>query len=172
LISDEMKYRLWILLNQASCALTRQRDIELKKYGFSVEESGILHVIQIAGGNATPAKIARYIIRKPNSVSRIVSRMEKKGLVRKSNDSKLKNQVRITLTDKGYQAYKNSTKKRSIIKVMSCLPEETQQRLFTDLMKLRDKALKDIGINNGVPYPQKSETANVARKAKRKKTTT
>ena len=49
--------------------------------------------------------IARYIFRKPNSVTLMVDRMTKDGLVERIRDLKDRRAIRIVITEKGESAY-------------------------------------------------------------------
>jgi len=73
--------------------------------------------------------------------------------VRKTKDLHKKNLVRVSLTGKGEQAYNQSTKIESIHKIMSSLSEEEHQRLDLYLKTLRDRALKELGIDHKPPFP-------------------
>ena len=80
----------------------------------------------------------------------ILSRMEKQGLVKKVKDLDRKNLVRVCLTDKGRQVYHEAVKRETIVKILSCLSETEGQQLASSLKRLRDKALKDLGIEDRV----------------------
>ena len=79
--------------------------------------------------------------------------MEKQGLVKKVKDLDRKNLVRITLTEEGHQAYRESIKRESIHRIMSSLSEEERQQLKSSLLKLRDTALEEPQIESKPPYP-------------------
>jgi len=76
-----------------------------------------------------------------------------KALLRKAKDLKRKNLIRVSLTEKGQQAYYQSTKLETIHGIMSSLSEEECQRLSPCLEILRDKALKQLGIEQKPPFP-------------------
>ena len=150
----EQSYNLWVLLSQTRNAILRVRQKELDRSNISVAQVAILFAIQSIGDRATPAEIARCILRTPHSVSVVLSRMEKKGLVRKVKDLDRKNQVRVMLTEKGLKAIDHqSSKPESILRIMSDLSEEERQQLSLYLQKLRDKALKELGVEFKIPFP-------------------
>jgi len=80
--------------------------------------------------------------------------MEREGLVRKVKDLDRKNLVRVAITEKGHQVYRQSTKIESIRKVLSSLSKEEQQQLMSYLETLRDKALEELGVKSKPPFPQ------------------
>ena len=71
--------------------------------------------------------------------------MEKGGFVKKTSGfGKKKNEVHISLTKKGEQAYNYSLNRSSIQEVMSCFTKDECRQLNALLMKLRDKGLQDL----------------------------
>jgi len=148
-------YNLWVLLHQTTDAVLRARQKELDQFGISVIEVGVLVVIQAIGEKATPAEISRRIFREPHTVSALLNRMEKRGLLRKTNDLGRKNLVRVSITEKGRQAYDKSTRRKSIHKIMSSLSEEERQQLGSCLEKLQNKAFKELIVEyKPPPLPQ------------------
>ena len=142
----DQDYSLWVLLNQARDAVRKARQDEVKQYNISVSRAAVLSAIEVIGHQATPAEISRRLFRKSNSVSDLLSRMEKAGLVRQVKDLDRKNLVRVELTAKGREAYNQSTKRQSIHQIMSSLSEEERQQLISSLRTLRDKALKRLAL--------------------------
>lgn len=145
--------KLWTLLRQARDAIQKAREKELRKQGISSRQAAILHIIETIGDRATPAEIARWQFREAHSVSGILSRMEKDGLVKKTKDMEPRNLVRITVTPRGRRALAQTTKRESFHRIMSYLTDEERQDLITKLERLRDEALKELGIVHKIPYP-------------------
>ncbi len=150
--------QLWVLVFQTRDLIFKLRQRELHQYRISVEEAAALGVLNAIGDKATPAIVARWMIREHHSVLGIVSRMEKRGLVKKTKDLERKNIVRISLTEKGRQALEQSTKRESIHEIMSHLTEDERRELRLLLEKLRRLALKDLGIEQEPPFPRASGT--------------
>jgi len=147
--SVDLNY-LWMMLHQARDAIFKLREKELNKFGISTPNAEILFTIETIGYRATPTEISRHLLREFHSVSSILSRMEKQGLLKKVNDLDRKNLVRVCLTDKGRQVYHEAVKRETIVKILSCLSETEGQQLASSLKKLRDAALKDLGIEDRV----------------------
>jgi DNA-binding MarR family transcriptional regulator len=144
-------YNLWVLLHQTTDAVIKARQKELDQFDISFIEVGVLVVIQAIGEKATPSEISRRILREPHSVSALLNRMEKKGLVRKTQDLDRKNLVRVSITEKGRQAYDKSTRRKSIYNIISSLSEEERQQLRSCLEKLRSKAFKELVVEPKPP---------------------
>jgi len=139
-LSTDQDYGLCVLLQQTCKAISEACQQELKQYGISPSQAMALFVIKAIGDKATPAEVARWISQKPHSVSELISRMEKQGLVRKVKDLDRKNLVRVVLTEEGREAYYHSTRRESIHQIMSFLSEGERQQLRHCLQTLRDKA--------------------------------
>ena len=152
-LSVDKDYALWVLLLQTKDTVFKAREKELSQYGISPEQAGVLFIIHTIGNTATPAEISRWLLRKHHTVLGILGRMEKAGLVRKTRDSVRKNLVRVTLTEKGQQAYYQSTKIESIREIMSSLSEEERQQLSSCLQTLRARALEELEMDQKPPFP-------------------
>lgn len=140
-------FELWALLAQTQHMIFRVRAGELKQYGISVMEFGVLLIIiHIVGNDATPGTIAQWLGRTPQSTSSLLSRMEKGGLVKKIKDLDRKTSVRIVVTERGQQIYDQAKKADSIHRMMSSLSQARRQRLGEDLETLRKSALKELTV--------------------------
>lgn len=144
---------LWLLLTHARYTVYRAREKELQRYGTSPEQTSLLFVVQSLGNKATPAAIARTIMRQPHTVSALVDRMVKKGLVKKVKDLDRKNLVRVALTDKGLEAFKQSSKRGPIHRIMSVLTRKERDNLKTYLKKIMDTARNEIGLDRDILPP-------------------
>ena len=145
--SVDLNY-LWMMLHQARDAIFKLREKELRKFDISTPKAEILFTIEAIGYRATPTEISRRLLREFHSISSILSRMEKQGLIKKINDLDRKNLVRVCLTDKGKHVYHEASKRETILKILSCLPETDRQQMASSLRKLRDEALKNLGIED------------------------
>lgn len=146
-------YYTWILFSQTWVAISKARQKELKPYDISEIRSALLFIIELIGYDATPAKVSRWLFREPHSISEIVDRMEKQGLVRKVKDLDRRNQVRIELTEKGQECYKTSLVPESIPKILSVLSEDERKLFISSLVKLREAAIKYAGMEYEIPLP-------------------
>jgi DNA-binding MarR family transcriptional regulator len=153
MLSADQDYNLWVLLRQTRDAMVKAREKELEKYGISSIQAAVLFNIQTIGPEATPAEISRRLVREPHSVSGLLNRMEKQGLITRVKDLPKRNMVRVSLTEKGREVYELSTKRLSMHDTMSVLSEGERSQLWNMLEKLRDKALKLAGIGHELPFP-------------------
>jgi len=150
----DQDYNLWVLLNQVHTFMLNARETELMEYGTTTMQAAALFIANAIGETATPAAISRWFLRKPPAISGLLDRMEKAGLLVKVKDLPKKNWVRITLTEKGQKAYKQSLKRKSIHQITGCLSEEEREKLASILIKLRNKATKVLDYKQKIPFPQ------------------
>lgn len=142
---------LWLLFTHARYAIFRAREKELQRYGISPEQAGVLFVVQALGRKATPAEISRFILRQPHTVSALVDRMAKRGLVKKYKDLDKKNLVRVALTERGQKAYEYSTKRGPIHRILSNLSTSERKQFRDYLERLLVAARKELGLDREEP---------------------
>jgi DNA-binding MarR family transcriptional regulator len=151
--STDLDYNLWALFRQTRDAMVKARDRELEKHGTSSIQAAVLFTVQDIGPEATPAEISRRLVREPHSISGLLSRMEKQGLIKRVKDLPKRNMVRITLTTKGKELYEYSKQRATMHEIMSEISGEEKKVLQDYLQRLRDKALKLAGIGYEMPFP-------------------
>ena len=152
-LTTDRDYELWALLHQTTDAIIRARDNELRKIGISRMQAAALFIVKAISGPATPAEIARWLFREPHTVSGILDRMERQGLIRKVKDLERKNMIRVVLTEKGEEAYHRSSEIKAIRNILSCLSQGEQDSLRAYLETLRNKALKELRLERPLPFP-------------------
>lgn len=145
LLNDEPDFALWVLLGQTRDLIRKARQRELNQYHIPVRQAFVLLLIKSLGDKATLGNIVQRMFQEPHSVSELLSRMERKGLVKRMRDLPRKN-LRVKMTEKGQQAYDMSTKRETIHSIMLSLSEEESHHLKSCLEKLRARALQELGI--------------------------
>ena len=81
-LQDEY-FMLWVLIAQTKDAVLRARERDYARYGISNERRAVLFIIQNNGGRASPVDIAHQLFRELHSVTEMLKRMEKQGLIKK-----------------------------------------------------------------------------------------
>jgi DNA-binding MarR family transcriptional regulator len=142
----DLNFETWVLLAQTRRAMFRARSKGLLEYGISPRQAALMFMIINLGNKATPSELARHLFREPHSISELVERMEKAGLVRKVGDLEKKNLVRIELTEKGNDIYQRTVSEEPVHKIMASLSEEEHRQLQGLLRKLWDNALEQLGL--------------------------
>lgn len=144
---NKIDIKPWILLRNINHVMTLAHDKELAEIGLTNRQMIALGMIKRLGGNAKPADISRWLSRKPSTVSAMLIRMGKKGLIKRVHDSENKNQLSISLTKKGEQEYAAAKNGEVIKRILSVLSDTRLNRLTDDLIKLHDKTLSELGYN-------------------------
>jgi DNA-binding MarR family transcriptional regulator len=106
--SENTVLRLWLLLPRVGDVLNRCQDLVFSKYGITTEQWRVLACIK-ARGPLRPVEIASLLERAPNSMSMLVDRMVKAGLVRRTRDRKDRRAVIVSMTNKGKEAIEPAT---------------------------------------------------------------
>ena len=110
-------------------------------------------IVKSSEGPVTPAEISRSLFREPHTISGLLTRMEKQGLVKRVRDLDRKNMVRIAITDKGEKAYRKLGDVNAIRNILSCLSAKEQENLKEYMIKVRRKALEELRMRQPLPYP-------------------
>jgi DNA-binding MarR family transcriptional regulator len=146
--SDGDEYQdLYLLFARARYLTFRAREKELQRYGLTPEQAQVLFLAQALGNKATPAEISRMLLRQPHTVSAMVNRMKANGLIKKVKDLDRKNLIRVTLTEKGVEAYKLTTKRGPIRRILGELNEEERKVFHQYLERIMYKAREELGMD-------------------------
>ncbi len=136
--------KLSYLLKQTSDAISTSRENELRQYNVTPEQVGVLTCIYNLGEEVSPADLTRWLSRRPSTISILLKRMEKQGLIVKRPDAKKKNVIRLSLTEKGREVYGYAIKAHAFVNIFNVLSSEKQQQFWDLLKPLLDQALKSI----------------------------
>jgi DNA-binding MarR family transcriptional regulator len=143
---EDKEYDIWILLSRVYHLIATLRKLELSKHDILPVQSYILFIIKAIGNETTPTEISGYVYQQRSSISDILNRMVKKGLIIKINKSSANKRVIIRLTEKGEKALKLSDNREYLHKVMSSLVGEKKRHLESSLEILRDNAINALSI--------------------------
>ena len=144
-------FGLWLHLVRTKDVIHHARREELWQGGISSSaEAGILFLVRDLGDRATPAEISRHLFKRSHGISMLISRMEKKGLVKKVKDLERKNLVRVEMTERGQKAHQYAAQLESIHNIMSVLSKQERRQLDMSLNKLCKKAAGMTGIDNAL----------------------
>ena len=136
----------WVASRIVNDALIVARVDELEKLHITPRQASVLFMIDTLGQKATPAEIARGALRRPHTVSHMLSMLEKDGMIEKHADLPRANQVRIALTEKGKKVYEKSARRDAIKRILATLTEEERENYRKVLVKLMLGAEKEFGM--------------------------
>lgn len=147
-------YTLFTSLLQVSDIFVKIRERELLSENLSATAAAILFLIDAVGKDVTPARISKMLLREPHSISGILMRMEKQGLIKRAKNMERKNLIRVTLTTKGENTLKLAMKKEGVKHVLSRLTEEQRRQMKQTLAILKEAGMKELNLNpKALPWP-------------------
>ncbi len=153
-IKADKDYTLLTQLLQVADIFVKVRERELLPQNLSATSAAILFLVEAMGKDVTPAKISRMLLREPHSVSGILMRMEKQGLLKRTKNMERKNLIRITLTAKGENTLKTAMKKEGVKHVLSKISEEQRRQLKQTLLTLKEAGMKELHLSpKALPWP-------------------
>jgi DNA-binding MarR family transcriptional regulator len=141
---ESLVLRSWSLLHRVRDVLMRCEDERFGPYRITSEQYGVLVTLKYIGRSARPVEIARWLGRAPNSISMLIDRMVKAGLVRRTRDRKDRRAVNVTMTSKAENALGPATRDglEFIQNVMSPLLDEELSTLVQLLEVVRHRAVQ------------------------------
>ncbi len=140
----DSSYNLYTLIYLTQIALFRTRYNEVKELGITSMEAALLLVVDGLGESATPAEISRWMMRKRPTVSGLLNRMERNGLVIREGYNHNKKLKKVVMTRKGQEALDQIGKKDSLRTIISSITDEEYAQLWSLLEKLKDKVLLQV----------------------------
>jgi DNA-binding MarR family transcriptional regulator len=93
--------RLWLLAKQTGDLLKMCTERLFSEYDITTEQYDVLVTVKYLGDRVNMVEIAGWLRRSPNSVSMLVDRMVKAGLVRRIRDRIDRRLVYVSITSKG-----------------------------------------------------------------------
>ena len=125
--------------------ILRARQRDYARFNISNERRAVLWNIQNNGGHATPVEIARQLFRELHSVTEMLVRMEKEGLVTRYKGSG-RSRIEVKLTPKGLDVFNQSLHNETDKRIFSVLTKKQRERLVSYLWKVRGQVLNELGI--------------------------
>ena len=145
-------YNLWSLLERSRFAIARLRELELARFGLTLEQASILHIFKNRRHPMTIGELEDITMRQPHSISTLVNRMVSAGLLNKerSPDSK---KFQVTATREAQDLF-NGVTFASLQLTLSSLEARDQQHLDEILDRLLKKARHLLGVSYLPPFLQ------------------
>ena len=143
--------RLWYASHRTRALLKMCEDQIYSEYNLTTEQYALLATITYLGGSARPTDIAKWLGRSTNSISMLVDRMVKAGLVRRVRDRSDRRVVNVSITGKAENALQPATRAgwEFIQKITSSLTYEDKHTFIRLHDTLRYEILKYLnpGVN-------------------------
>jgi DNA-binding MarR family transcriptional regulator len=133
-------YNLYAHIYMTHKALFVARYNEIKGFGVTPMELALLMVVEGIGGSATPAEIAKWIMRRRSTVSGLLNRMERNRLIERSEYEGNKKLKKVTLTEKGREVLELTGSRDVLDDIAGMLSDEEFRQLWSLLEKLQGAA--------------------------------
>jgi len=158
----------WVLLRQVPNLVSRCEDLVFSKYELTTERHAVLMAMKHIDGPVRPTDVARWLDLSVNSVSMIIDRMVKAGLVRRTRDRKDRRTVFLTITSKAEKAYVLASVAgwELIQEILVPLSDKDKRALIKLLEALRDKTYDYLGSGEVAEEVKRSEMENMAKLVK------
>jgi len=155
--------RLWRQVYQTYTLLKKCEDQILAEYGLTTEQYAVLGAIDYFAGPTKVTDIALWLERSTNSISMIVDRMVKAGLVRRIRDRSDRRVVRVVNTSKAENALKPATQ-ASLEVIRKILPQSYEDRntLLSLLGTIKYEILKYLNPEMDIEEVKREELEQAA----------
>jgi DNA-binding MarR family transcriptional regulator len=143
--TSNLFYDALLSIRHSDESITKCEEEEFSKIGVLPQQFHILRAIKYIPGVVTPSIVANWVDRNPNSITLIINRMEKDGLVKRKRDLTDRRALRLIITPKGEELYKRTLKTalRELPKtILSTLSESELSTLIILLNKVREQTFK------------------------------
>jgi DNA-binding MarR family transcriptional regulator len=148
---NDHEANLYILLDQTDSIVTNAIELELKHLRVTQPQIRILTMLSRQDEPVTLEQLSNWTLKEFNSVSTLINRMEKKGLVKKTKkDGDLRTYA--DLTEKGSKLYHLDVTERSIHLIFEKLSKEERKQLRALLMKVRNATREIMGLDYKPPF--------------------
>ena len=142
--ATEANFSLWRMLDHARFMIARSREMELSKYDLTPEQSHVLDILRESEGSTTINQLVDITQRQHHSISTLIDRMTRQGLVSKKKAGVDKRKYEVLVTEKGKEMAEKMTR-NSVDMIFSCLTEEEKTQLRSSMIKLTIEAYRMLG---------------------------
>jgi DNA-binding MarR family transcriptional regulator len=158
--SENLILRLWLLMHQAYTSLKDCEDQIYGEKGLTTEQYAVLVTIKYLRDPVRITDVAQWIGRHTNSVSMIVDRMVKAGLLRRVRDRVDRRAVHLVMTSKAENALKPATLAgwEFIQKIISPLSYEDKHTFARLLETIRYETLNYLNPGEDIEEMIRNET--------------
>ena len=132
-------FSLWRVLDHTRFIIARSREKELARYGLTPEQSHVLDILQESDGSTTINRLVELTQRQHHSISTLIDRMTKQGLVSKHKGRDDRRRYEVFITPKGRDLAEKMSRE-SIDAIFSILSETEMAGLRAVLRRLDVRA--------------------------------
>jgi DNA-binding MarR family transcriptional regulator len=142
---------LLIMLDQTNSVISTAVELELKSFRITQPQVRIMNMLSREDRPVTIDELVKWTFKEFNSVSTLINRMEKRGLIKKiKKQEDLK--TYIIPTEKGSVLFHKKVTERSIHLIFGKLSVEEMTQLYNILKKVRDTTSNFLGLDFKPPF--------------------
>ena len=138
----ESRLMVWLLCHQCHRLVSRCEEVMSYKKEITPEQHSVLIAIKYANDPVKPTDVAKWLDRRTHTISLIIERMQRNGIVERIRDLPDRRSVRLIITKKGEKILDQATIRgwKLICEILSDFSEDELQTLAKLMGKVRDKA--------------------------------
>jgi DNA-binding MarR family transcriptional regulator len=158
--SENTVSRLWFMIHRTHNMLKACEDQVFSKHKITTEQYVVLVTIKYLGKHVRPTDVARLLAHSPNSVSMIVDRMVKAGLLRRIRDRRDRRVVFLIITAKAERILKPALVSgwEFVEKVLSPLSSGDRKDFLKLLLTVQYEACKQLNPGEDVAEGKRNGT--------------
>jgi MarR family transcriptional regulator, organic hydroperoxide resistance regulator len=137
-------FGLWKLLDHTRFMIFRSSELELAQFGLTPEQAYVLEILNQNAGETTINNIVEVTQRQHHTISTLIKRMDKQGLVEKNKRLVDSRKYDVVATRKAKHLTNKITAK-SVDEIFGCLDDDEKVKLRTHLNSLLIKAYDILG---------------------------
>jgi len=147
---DDYTRNLFVLFDQTRDTLVHAMELEMHQAKCNYPQAKILFMLTRDPEGMTQVQMSKWLFRNLNSVSTLINKMAKKGLVKKVKNRK-DGKIYVVATEKGAE-YWNSVPERAIHLTFAPLDEKEREEFRRLLKKLRAETRNLLGLDYKPPF--------------------
>ena len=138
----------WTLIHQTLDSIIRCEEMTFSNFGITAKQHAVLSAIQNLDDPVTLKDLVDCFDRDSPSITFIINRMEKDGLVSRVRDLKDRRSLRVILTPKGKKIYQSTIKLKNKLseEIMKVLSDEELSAFIDSIEKIQEKTYEYRGV--------------------------
>lgn len=142
----------WIMYQSTYESVMKCADETSARTGLSHRQYQVLRAIKDISGMVTATAVANWLDRNPNSITLIIDRMEKAGMVKRVRDLGDRRSIRLMITPEGERRREMANKPAYELskEILSALTEDELSTFVELLSKIREKTFELRNIQDNV----------------------
>jgi MarR family 2-MHQ and catechol resistance regulon transcriptional repressor len=144
---DLSEHDLLVVLLTLHNAIQRRGDVFFQAFGLTDAQFNILNLIGLADGPLDQLVLTERLLVGKSSVSIVLNRMVKAGLIQRGEHARDRRRVVLSLTRKGRELWRKIAPRyeQGVREIFSALPRKRRQALLDDLEALHTAIKRSAG---------------------------